>query len=48
VVLPFVARGLEGKKFLLKTEFYCFAAKVTVTKLHLSLVRHFNVDQFNL
>jgi hypothetical protein len=37
--------GLKRQKFLLKVEFTVFADKVTVTKLHLSLIRHFNLDE---
>jgi hypothetical protein len=48
VVMTSVARGLKRTTFLLKTEVYCFTVKVTVTKLHLNLVRHFNLDRFNL
>jgi hypothetical protein len=48
VVLPFITHGLKRKKFLLKNEVYCFTVKVMVTKLHLILIRHFNLDQINL
>jgi hypothetical protein len=46
VVVPFAASGLKRRTFLLKTAVYCFIDKVTVTILHLSLIRPFNLDQF--
>jgi hypothetical protein len=45
VVVPFAARGLKRQKFLLNLQFIVFTDKVTVTKLHLSLIRHFNFDK---